>query len=89
MTDKMCGNEICASCKKIRDNKGYWNQIESYIRSHSEAEFTHSICPECAKEQLDELKSKTPESWHDRFNDFYEAAFIQLGAQIMEAQKNK
>ncbi|GAB4339958.1 MAG: hypothetical protein Kow0089_13280 [Desulfobulbaceae bacterium] len=41
---------ICASCKKIRDDKGYWNQIESYIREHSEAEFSHSICPECAAE---------------------------------------
>jgi len=40
---------ICASCKKIRDDKGYWDQIESYIRDHSEAEFTHSICPDCAK----------------------------------------
>ena len=40
---------ICASCKKIRDDKGYWNQIEIYIRDHSEAEFSHSVCPECAK----------------------------------------
>lgn len=40
---------ICASCKKIRDDKGYWNQIESYIRDHSEAEFSHGICPDCAK----------------------------------------
>jgi PAS domain S-box-containing protein len=40
---------ICVSCKQIRDDKGYWNQIESYIREHSEAEFSHSICPECAK----------------------------------------
>lgn len=40
---------ICASCKKIRDDKGYWNQIEAYIRKHSQAEFSHSICPECAK----------------------------------------
>ena len=40
---------ICSSCKKIRDDKGYWNQIENYIRDHSEAEFTHSICHECAK----------------------------------------
>jgi hypothetical protein len=40
---------ICASCKKIRDDKGYWNQIESYIKKHSEVEFSHSICPECAK----------------------------------------
>lgn len=38
---------ICASCKKIRDDKGYWTQIETYIRNHSEAEFSHGICPEC------------------------------------------
>jgi PAS domain S-box-containing protein len=40
---------ICSNCKKIRDDKGYWNQIESYIRDHSDAEFSHGICPECAK----------------------------------------
>lgn len=40
---------ICASCKKIRDDQGYWKQIEIYIREHSEAEFTHSICPNCVK----------------------------------------
>ncbi|MEJ2233763.1 MAG: response regulator [Syntrophobacterales bacterium] len=40
---------ICSSCKKIRDDTGYWNQIESYIRARSEAEFTHSICPNCSK----------------------------------------
>ena len=40
---------ICASCKKIRDDKGYWNQIEEYIRDHSEAEFSHSYCPDCAR----------------------------------------
>jgi len=39
---------ICANCKKIRDDRGYWNQIESYVREHSEAEFSHGICPECA-----------------------------------------
>ena len=38
---------ICASCKKIRDDNGYWNQIESYIKEHSEAQFSHGICPEC------------------------------------------
>jgi signal transduction histidine kinase len=46
---------ICASCKKIRDDKGYWNQIEAYIREHSEAEFSHSICPECAQELYPEF----------------------------------
>ncbi|MCP3943646.1 MAG: PAS domain S-box protein [Desulfobacteraceae bacterium] len=39
---------ICTSCKKIRDDKGYWNQIESYIHDHSDAKFSHSICPECS-----------------------------------------
>ncbi len=39
---------ICASCKKIRDDAGYWNQIESYIARYSDAQFTHSICPECS-----------------------------------------
>ena len=46
---------ICASCKKIRDDKGYWNQMEAYIRDHSEAEFTHGICPDCAKRLYPEL----------------------------------
>jgi len=40
---------ICASCKEIRDDDGYWHQIESYIRKHSEADFSHSLCPKCAK----------------------------------------
>jgi len=40
---------ICANRKKIRDDKGYWNQIESYISKHSEAQFSHGICPECTK----------------------------------------
>lgn len=46
---------ICASCKKIRDDKGYWNQIESYIAKHSEAEFSHGVCPECAEKLYPEL----------------------------------
>jgi len=46
---------ICSSCKKIRDDKGYWNQIEAYIRDHSEANFSHSICPECAQKLYPEL----------------------------------
>ncbi|NLI80729.1 MAG: PAS domain-containing protein [Deltaproteobacteria bacterium] len=40
---------ICASCKRIRDDNGYWQQIEAYIGEHSEAEFSHGICPECAR----------------------------------------
>jgi DNA-binding NtrC family response regulator len=40
---------MCASCKKIRDDNGYWNQLEAYISDHSEADFSHGICPECVK----------------------------------------
>lgn len=40
---------ICANCKKIRDDQGYWDQLEKYIQTHSEAQFTHGICPDCAK----------------------------------------
>ncbi|OGW20778.1 MAG: hypothetical protein A2Z82_02015 [Nitrospirae bacterium GWA2_46_11] len=53
---------ICASCKKIRDDKGYWNRIETYIHDHSEAEFSHGICPDCAKKLYPEYykeKEKT------------------------------
>lgn len=46
---------ICASCKKIRDDKGYWTQVETYIRDRSEAEFTHGICPECTKKLYPEI----------------------------------
>jgi hypothetical protein len=46
---------ICASCKKVRDDKGYWNQIESYIRDRSEADFSHGMCPECAKKLYPDL----------------------------------
>ena len=53
---------ICASCKKIRDDKGYWTQIEAFISEHSEAEFSHSICSECANklypEYYDKIKRK-------------------------------
>ncbi len=40
---------ICLNCKKIRDDKGYWAQIESYIESHSDAQFSHGLCEECAE----------------------------------------
>jgi len=46
---------ICASCKKIRDDSGYWTQIELYIKKHSDAEFSHGICPECAKKYYPDL----------------------------------
>jgi len=46
---------ICSHCKKIRDDKGYWEQIEAYIRDHSEAEFSHGICPDCAKKYYPDM----------------------------------
>jgi hypothetical protein len=46
---------ICSSCKKIRDDQGYWQQLEQYLHQHSEAEFSHSICPECTIQLYPEL----------------------------------
>lgn len=62
---------ICSECKNIRDDKGYWMQIEQYIRDHSEADFSHGLCPEC----VDKLYAK--ETW---FQDNQEA-IKQLGKQ--------
>jgi PAS domain S-box-containing protein len=47
---------ICSSCKRIRDDQGYWQQVEEYIRDHSEAEFSHGICPECTEKLYPELR---------------------------------
>ena len=47
---------ICANCKKVRDDAGYWNRIEDYIRMNSEAEFSHSICPDCVKKLYPDLQ---------------------------------
>ena len=49
---------ICASCKKIRNDEGYWTQIESYVTAHSEAKFSHGICPECFKKLYPGLSKK-------------------------------
>lgn len=46
---------ICSHCKKIRDDKGYWNQIEAYLEEFSDAEFSHSICPKCAKKYYPDM----------------------------------
>jgi YesN/AraC family two-component response regulator len=48
---------ICASCKKIRNDKGYWQQIESYISEHTNAEFTHGFCPVCAEKAMEEVRA--------------------------------
>lgn len=50
---------ICAHCKRIRDDDGYWQQVEQYIHAHSDASFSHGICPECAEEHY-------PEFWSHR-----------------------
>lgn len=47
---------ICSVCKKVRDDRGYWNQIESYIQTHSQAEFSHGICPDCRKSHYPEFE---------------------------------
>jgi two-component system, response regulator PdtaR len=46
---------ICSSCKKIRDDQGYWQQVDVYVREHSEANFSHGICPECARKLYPDL----------------------------------
>jgi PAS domain S-box-containing protein len=46
---------ICASCKRIRDDHGYWTQVEVYVMAHSQAEFTHGICPECEKQYRERI----------------------------------
>ena len=51
-------NHLCTSCKKIRDDMGYWNHIEAYISEHSQVEFTHCICPECATKFIWNLYNK-------------------------------
>jgi hypothetical protein len=47
---------MCAYCKKIRSDKGYWQQLEEYLTEHSEADFTHGICPECLQKMEMEVK---------------------------------
>ncbi len=49
---------ICSYCKKVRDDNNYWQQIESYISEHSEAEFSHGICPQCYEEHIAPLLKK-------------------------------
>lgn len=49
---------ICASCKKIRDDGGYWHQVESYISRHTEVQFSHSICPECRAQLYPEYHAR-------------------------------
>jgi hypothetical protein len=50
---------ICSHCKKIRNDKGYWQQLEIYIKEHTDAEFTHGLCPECEKSIYSKYVPKT------------------------------
>jgi PAS domain S-box-containing protein len=63
---------ICAWCKKVRDDKGYWKKVETYIEEHSQAMFTHSMCPDCLKKgdpELYEKLLKDPEKYHELSNN--------------------
>lgn len=55
---------ICSSCKKIRDDKGYWHALEEYIKEHSSAEFTHGICPECVEKLYPRLHKENKRVSH-------------------------
>ncbi len=50
---------ICAHCKRIRDDRGYWEQLEVYLREHADLEFSHGLCPDCANELYPGFSSKT------------------------------
>jgi AmiR/NasT family two-component response regulator len=56
---------ICASCKQIRDDQGYWYKVEDYLESHSEAEFTHGLCPDCSRRLYPQLYEEGQEEVRD------------------------
>ena len=60
---------ICMDCKKIRDDRGFWNQLETYISKHSEAKFSHGICPDCIKSKHPEVYESIKEKHPDYFNN--------------------
>lgn len=58
---------ICGSCKKIRDDRGIWNKIETYISQHSDASFTHGLCPDCAVKTLKQGGVKVPKGFLKKY----------------------
>ena len=48
---------ICSYCKKVRNDEGYWNQVEQYVSDHTEAQFSHGICPTCFEKEMKGLKA--------------------------------
>ena len=55
---------ICASCKKIRDDRIYWSHVESYVQAHSDATFTHGICPDCLQRLYPDLSPDPRDNKH-------------------------
>jgi len=53
---------ICAYCKRVRDDTGYWNQIDTYLRKRTRASFSHGYCPECAAKAFTDMGFEVPES---------------------------
>jgi len=51
---------ICSGCNKIRDDKGYWSQVEGYIQEHTDAQFTHGLCPDCVRKYFPEMEVTNP-----------------------------
>lgn len=54
---------ICSSCKKIRNDQGYWEQLEAYLRTHYDVDFSHSMCPQCLKRYYPELYEEDADGW--------------------------
>ncbi len=60
---------MCASCHKIRDDKGYWSQVEQYLESHTQTTLTHGICPECLQKWYPDFYPQVAEQYPDLFKD--------------------
>jgi DNA-binding response OmpR family regulator len=69
---------ICSNCKKIRDDEGYWQRIEDYIRKHSDAEFSHGICVDCAQKLYPELYQKSVERRENILNTLKDLGRVSL-----------
>ena len=57
---------ICASCKNVRDDQGYWNRVETYLNEHTDAEFSHAVCPDCMKRLYPQFKDDESETTRKR-----------------------
>jgi hypothetical protein len=56
---------ICSQCKKVRDDQGYWNKIEAYLSTRTDATFTHGLCPDCAGTFRDEMRTRQVSKGHE------------------------